>query len=179
MLMLVTGGCRSGKSGYAMERALSLPGPWTFVATALAFDEEMRDRIDRHQRERPAGWGLVEEPRDLTGALRKALEGSRTVVVDCVTLWMTNLLLAEPHFDEDKATRRATEFAALAASADATVIVITNEVGSGIVPDNEISRRFRDCAGRANQAIARQAREVVLLTSGIALTIKSPQEDRG
>jgi len=172
MLILVTGGCRSGKSGYAMERALALPGPWGFLATAQAFDDEMRARIRKHKAGRPAHWGLVEEPVEVPAALAGMLRETRTVVVDCVTLWMSNLLCAEELLGEDEAARRAGDLAACARDAAATVIVITNEVGSGIVPENALARRFRDCAGRANQVIAREAREVVLLTSGIPLVIK-------
>jgi adenosylcobinamide kinase / adenosylcobinamide-phosphate guanylyltransferase len=172
MLILVTGGCRSGKSGYAMERALALPGPWTFLATAQAFDEEMRVRIERHRRGRPPQWGLVEEPLAVADALSTALGQARTVIVDCVTLWISNLVCTSESFDEGEASNRARDLAARAHATSAAVIVVTNEVGSGIVPENALARRFRDCAGRANQAIAREADEVVLLTSGIPLVIK-------
>jgi adenosylcobinamide kinase / adenosylcobinamide-phosphate guanylyltransferase len=176
MLILVTGGCRSGKSGYAMERALSLPGPWSFLATAQAFDDEMRARIRKHKQGRPAHWGLVEEPVAVAEALSAMVGEARTVVVDCVTLWMSNLLCADESFDEEAAGRRAADLAARAREAAASVIVITNEVGSGIVPENALARRFRDCAGRANQVIAREAAEVVLLTSGIPLVIKGGKD---
>jgi adenosylcobinamide kinase / adenosylcobinamide-phosphate guanylyltransferase len=172
MLILVTGGCRSGKSGYAMARAAALPGPWCFLATAQAFDDEMRARIRKHQADRPAHWGLVEEPLEAAGALAEAVQRARVVVMDCVTLWMSNLLCADERFGEEQAAARAAELAARAREAEAAVFVITNEVGSGIVPDNALARKFRDCAGRANQVIAREAREVVLLTSGIPLVIK-------
>jgi adenosylcobinamide kinase/adenosylcobinamide-phosphate guanylyltransferase len=116
-------------------------------------------------------------PEALDGALRKA----RTVIVDCVTVWVANLLLADDSFDEGSAAAQAgslvSRVRAAEASGAAAVIVVTNEVGSGIVPDNEISRRFRDCAGRANQVIAREADEVYAMISGIPIRIK-PQERR-
>jgi adenosylcobinamide kinase/adenosylcobinamide-phosphate guanylyltransferase len=177
MLILVTGGSRSGKSGYALERGEQCVQPRIFVATAQAFDEEMTRRIEAHKRARPAGWDLAEEPFEVAAALEAGLERHRTVVVDCVTLWMSNLLLRDDGFGETEAARRAAELAAAAAGAPgSTIIVVTNEVGSGVVPDNALGRRFRDCAGRANQVIARAADEVWLLVSGIAVRIKPNRE---
>ena len=173
MLILVTGGSRSGKSGYALERAVLGEGPRHFIATAQARDDEMARRIEAHKSARPAGWELTEEPFDVTRALAAALGACRTVVVDCVTIWMSNLLLRDAGFGEAEAARHAEELAAACARTPAaTVIVVTNEVGSGIVPDNELARRFRDCAGRANQVIGRAADEVQLLVSGVSLRIK-------
>ncbi len=173
MLILVTGGSRSGKSGWALARAGRCEGPRLFVATAQAFDDEMARRIEAHKKARPAGWELTEEPFDVPGAVTAGVTRCRTVVVDCLTLWMSNLLLRQESFGEAEAARRAEELAAACAAAPgATIIVVTNEVGSGIVPDNELARRFRDCAGRANQVIARAADEVQLLVSGIAVRIK-------
>ena len=182
MLILVTGGSRSGKSGFALEAARAYEGPRIFLATAQPFDEEMAQRIAAHQRDRPSGWELREEPVDVPEALAAALASARTVVVDCVTVWMANLLLGDKGFDEGAAAARAGALvsrvrAAESAQASPAVIVVTNEVGSGIVPDNAISRRFRDCAGRANQVIAREADEVYAMISGIAIRIK-PQERR-
>jgi adenosylcobinamide kinase/adenosylcobinamide-phosphate guanylyltransferase len=172
MVILVTGGSRSGKSGYALQRAGRSEPPRLFLATAQASDEEMARRIEAHKRARPAGWELAEEPLRVAQTLTAALTRCRTVVVDCVTLWITNLLLHAEGFGEADAERSAEELAAAARVAGSTVIVVTNEVGSGIVPDNEISRRFRDCAGRANQVLARAADEVHFLVSGIAVQIK-------
>jgi adenosylcobinamide kinase/adenosylcobinamide-phosphate guanylyltransferase len=177
MLILVTGGSRSGKSGYALERAERCEGPRLFLATAQAFDEEMERRIETHKKSRPAGWELAEEPYRVAQSLAAALQRCRTVVVDCVTLWMSNLLLRDAGFGEADASRCAQELAAAARVPGCAVIVVTNEVGSGIVPDNEISRRFRDCAGRANQVIARAADEVQFLVSGIAMQIKPTMKE--
>ena len=183
MLILVTGGSRSGKSGFALSLAESKAGPRIFLATAQAFDDEMKSRIEAHRGARPAGWGLVEEPRNVPGALRRALAGAPTVILDCVTIWMSNLLLADGHFGETEAARAAEELIAAARSAGAresasggaakgAIIVVTNEVGSGVVPDNALARRFRDCAGRANQLIAQAADEVYFLVSGIPMRAK-------
>jgi len=175
MLILVTGGSRSGKSGFALELAERLEGPRVFLATAQAFDVEMERRIEAHRQRRPPGWGLVEEPFLVPEALAAALGGARTVIVDCLTLWMSNLLLANEGFGEPEAAERAAALASRARGAPGAVIVVTNEVGSGIVPDNAVSRRFRDCAGRANQVIARAAHDVYLMVSGIPLRVK-PRE---
>jgi adenosylcobinamide kinase/adenosylcobinamide-phosphate guanylyltransferase len=172
MLILVTGGSRSGKSGYALERAEKCAAPRLYLATAQAFDEEMARRIQAHKKARPPGWELAEEPFRVAESLAASLQSCRTVVVDCVTLWMSNLLLRDEAFGESEAARCAEELATAARVPGSAVIVVTNEVGSGIVPDNEISRRFRDCAGRANQVIARAADEVQFLVSGIAMQIK-------
>jgi adenosylcobinamide kinase / adenosylcobinamide-phosphate guanylyltransferase len=205
VLILVTGGSRSGKSGFALELARAYEGPRIFLATAQPFDEEMARRIAAHQRDRPAGWELREEPIRVPEALAGALDSARTVILDCVTVWMANLLIGDDSFDEGSAAAqasllvsrvRAAEVSAGGAKSTAyggakstaygstrsgstpyggAVIVVTNEVGSGIVPDNEISRRFRDCAGRANQVIAREADEVYSMISGIPVRIK-PRE---
>jgi len=181
VLILVTGGSRSGKSGFALELARAYEGPRIFLATAQPFDEEMARRIAAHQRDRPTGWELREEPIRVPDALAGALESAQTVILDCVTVWMANLLIADDSFDEGAAAIQAGSLvsrvraAESAGGAKTAVIIVTNEVGSGIVPDNEISRRFRDCAGRANQVIAREADEVYSMISGIPIRIK-PQE---
>jgi adenosylcobinamide kinase/adenosylcobinamide-phosphate guanylyltransferase len=199
VLILVTGGSRSGKSGFALELAERNEGPRIFLATAQPIDEEMARRIAAHQRARPAGWVVREEPVLVPEGLATALQSAHTIIVDCVTVWMANLLLGDDDFDEGSAatqaaslvsrvraaenspasggaTKSASGGAAKSASGGA-VIVVTNEVGSGIVPDNAISRRFRDCAGRANQVIARAADEVYFMVAGIPLRIKPRERD--
>jgi len=176
MLILVTGGSRSGKSRFAQALAQRRPGPHAYVATAEALDEEMKARIESHRRSRPAGWAVVEEPIRVPEAVRAVLGSARTVLLDCVTLWMSNLMLADKTFEESRAQARAEELVAASREAPgAALIVVTNEVGSGVVPDSALGRRFRDCAGRANEVIARSADEVYLLVSGIPLRIK-PRE---
>jgi len=173
MLILVTGGSRSGKSSYALLLAGKRPGPRTYIATAQAFDDEMLQRIAAHRRARSADWGLVEEPLQVPQALGTALAGAHTVVLDCVTLWVSNLLLADELFNESRAEAQAGDLLQSARSVPGTTaIVVTNEVGSGVVPETVLGRRFRDCAGRANEVIARGADEVYLMVSGIPLRIK-------
>jgi adenosylcobinamide kinase / adenosylcobinamide-phosphate guanylyltransferase len=177
MVILVTGGSRSGKSSHALLLAGRLPGPRTYIATAQALDEEMRQRIAAHRRARPAGWGLVEEPILVPRALAAALTAAPTVLLDCVTIWMSNLLLADELFDEGRAEAYAHELVRSARSnPGATTIIVTNEVGSGVVPETVLGRRFRDCAGRANEVIARGADEVYFMVSGIPLRIKPSQQ---
>jgi len=193
MLILVTGGSRSGKSGFALSLAERWASPRAFLATAQAFDDEMRGRIEAHRRARPAGWALVEEPRQVPAALRRALSGAPTVLIDCVTIWMSNLLLADESFGETEAAWAAEELiaatrgggaksasgGALESASGGAIIVVTNEVGSGVVPDNALARRFRDCAGRANQLIAQAADEVYFLVSGIPMRVKPKEGNDG
>ncbi len=168
--LFVIGGARSGKSRYAQARAEAAGGDPVFVATAEAFDDEMRDRIARHKADRDARWSTVEAPRELPAAI-DALNGAgagAVVLVDCLTLWVSNLLLA------DADIRAAGEQLCDAiVRFDGTLILVANEVGLGIVPDNALARRFRDAAGRLNQSVAGVVREVVLLTAGLPLTLKS------
>lgn len=166
--LFVIGGARSGKSRYAQARAEAAGESPVFVATAEAFDDEMRARIAQHRADRDARWRTVEAPRDLPAAI-DALNGSRAVVlVDCLTLWTSNLLLA----DADIPAATAGLCAAVARF-EGSLILVANEVGLGIVPDNALARQFRDAAGQINQAVAASADEVVLLTAGLPLTLKA------
>ena len=165
--LFVIGGARSGKSRYAQARAEAAGVKPVFVATAEAFDSEMRERIARHRADRDARWTTVEAPRELPAAI-DALSGNGAVVlVDCLTLWVSNLLLA----DADMA-RAGKQLCDAIARFDGTLILVANEVGLGIVPDNALARRFRDAAGQLNQSVAATATEVVLLTAGLPLTLK-------
>ena len=165
-LTLVLGGARSGKSRYAEALVTTHPPPWLYVATAQALDDEMRARVAAHRAARgDAGWQTVEEPLDLAAALRDA--GGQPALVDCLTLWLTNLMLG----GHDIAAAEDALDAALDARAAPTVLV-ANEVGLGIVPDNALSRRFRDEAGRLNQRVAARADAVVLTVAGLPLGIK-------
>ena len=170
MLTFVLGGARSGKSRHAEGLVTAGPGPWTYIATAQAFDDEMRARIAQHRGDRVPGWRTVEAPLDLPGALAAA--GPAPVLVDCLTLWLSNLLLD----GRDLPAATAALLAALAARAgDAGIaVLVSNEVGLGIVPDNALARAFRDAAGRLHQAVAEQADRVVLVVAGLPLTVKGP-----
>src|SRR5688572_4024664 len=161
-LILLIGGARSGKSRMALERAESLSGELVYVATAEALDAEMSDRIARHREERGPRWRTVDAPLDLAGAVLREDGAGRVIVVDCLTLWLSNLMLRE----QDVMAATSTLLEALARRRG-TVLLVSNEVGMGIVPENALARRFRDEAGRLNQAIARVADEVVLVCAGL------------
>jgi adenosylcobinamide kinase/adenosylcobinamide-phosphate guanylyltransferase len=163
---LVLGGARSGKSRYAESLVTARPQPWVYIATAEARDDEMAARIAAHQARRAAGWQTIEAPHEAHDALRAA-PPEAAVLVDCLTLWLANVMHAK--FDIDKTTRRLEE--ALAARAGMTVLV-SNEVGLGIVPDNALARSFRDAQGVLNQRLAAVARRVVLMVAGQPLTVK-------
>lgn len=170
-LMFIGGGARSGKSRAAMSHATSLDGPRVFIATAEAKDDEMRVRIERHKAERRAEFETIEVPRGLSAALERSAHAS-VVVIDCLTLWLSNLLL-------DGLTNAQIESAAdvwlnAAERHPGTVIVVANEVGQGIVPDNALSRRFRDLAGQLNQRVAARADYVEVRFFGLSVVLKSP-----
>lgn len=168
MLTLILGGARSGKSRLALQRAEATGKPVSFIATAQAHDAEMADRIARHQAERPAHWLTVEAPLDLAGAIRTAPAG--IVVVDCLTLWLTNWLCQpEPN---DFSTARAALLAALQARHADEIILVSNETGLGIIPLGALTRRFVDEAGWLNQDVARLADEVIFVAAGLPLTLK-------
>lgn len=164
-LTLVLGGARSGKSRQAEVIVTALPGPWRYIATAEPRDDEMRRRIAEHRARRGAGWTTAEAPLDLAAALVDA--GARPALVDCLTLWLTNLMLAAHDLDRAFSALEA----ALAARAAPTVLV-ANEVGLGIVPENALARSFRDAAGRLNQRLAARADAVWFLVAGLAMRVK-------
>ncbi|MFA4943250.1 MAG: bifunctional adenosylcobinamide kinase/adenosylcobinamide-phosphate guanylyltransferase [Lentisphaeria bacterium] len=175
-IILVTGGSRSGKSRYAEQRARALAAPRAYVATCEVGDAEMQERVARHQRDRAAaGWHTLETPLDLAGALAGNGEFA-TVLVDCLTLWVNNLLFHRAPEDgeltEDAIQEECERVLAAARRRGGAVVFVTNEVGLGIVPDNALARRYRDLVGRCNQAIAAGADEVVLVACGLPLTLK-------
>ncbi|GBQ50440.1 bifunctional adenosylcobinamide kinase/adenosylcobinamide-phosphate guanylyltransferase [Komagataeibacter sucrofermentans] len=163
--IFVLGGARSGKSAFAEALFTPWPAPWTYLATCKPHDGEMDARISRHRARRGENWRTAEEPLDLHRVLDGA--GASPVLVDCLTLWLTNLMLGE--HDITAATRAL--LAALARRAGPTVLV-SNEVGQGIVPDNALARRFRDEAGLLHQAIAREAARVVFVVAGLPMEMK-------
>ncbi|MGH6831356.1 MAG: bifunctional adenosylcobinamide kinase/adenosylcobinamide-phosphate guanylyltransferase [Methylocella sp.] len=169
--LLILGGARSGKSRYA-QRLAEASGlrPW-LIATAQAHDAEMAARIARHAASRDARWTLVEEPIALAVALRREARKDRIVVVDCATLWLSNLLLQDD--DLATATRHLGESIAGLAG---PVILVSNEVGAGIVPEKPLARAFRDAQGLLNQALAEACEAVVLVSAGIALCLKPARE---
>lgn len=167
-ITLVLGGARSGKSRYAEWLIATYPKPWIYVATAEAKDDEMAERIAAHRARRGAGWQTIEAPHDLADALKAAPSGA-AVLVDCLTLWLSNLM--EGAFDIEAQTARLQK--ALAERAGPTVLV-SNEVGLGIVPENALARRFRDLQGNLNQMLAEQAARVIMMVAGVPVAVKSP-----
>lgn len=172
-VILIVGGARSGKSAEALRMAEGYPGR-VFIATAEAFDEEMRERIARHRAERGDDWRTLEAPVDLAGAIRSVTDVRTTVVVDCLTVWLGNLMHHDDSTTEDSLPCIAL-LEALRLSSVARVILVTNEVGMGIVPEHALARRFRDVAGRLNQRVASIADRVILVVCGQALAIKPPR----
>ena len=164
---LVLGGARSGKSAHAeglVERSGLVP---LYLATGRAWDDEMRARIDHHVERRGSAWRTVEEPLDLVGALRANGGEEAAILVDCLTLWVTNLMMDERDVDAE-GEALATALPGL----PGRIVLVSNEVGMGIVPENKMAREFRDHAGRLHQRIAAVADEVVLVTAGLPLTLK-------
>jgi adenosylcobinamide kinase / adenosylcobinamide-phosphate guanylyltransferase len=175
-IILVTGGSRSGKSAFAQKMAEALDGPRAYVATCPVIDPETEERVGKHRTARRGkGWETIEETVDLAGVIRRA-GGYRVLLVDCLTLWANNLLYESEQrgerFTEEAAADRCRELIGVCRTFPGTVIVVTNELGMGIVPGNETARRFRDIAGRCNQEIAAAAETVTLVVSGIPLELK-------
>jgi len=166
LLTLVLGGARSGKSRYAESLIAASPPPWIYVATAEAGDTEMAERIALHRARRGKGWQTVEAPQDLAATLA-SLESDAPVLVDCLTLWLSNRMLAGADAEAEMA-----HLEAALASRPAPTILVSNEVGFGIVPDNELARRFRDLQGRLNQRMAARAGRVILMVAGLPLVVK-------
>ncbi len=162
---LVLGGARSGKSARAL--ALGAQPPHVFVATAEALDDEMRDRILRHKAERGPDWGLAEAPLELAGTIQAHAGEGVTLVVDCLTLWLSNLM----HQNRDVEAETASLLAALGA-APGRVVLVSNEVGMGLAPTNALGREFRDAQGRLNQRVAAAADHVEFVAAGLPLTLK-------
>ena len=165
--ILVLGGARSGKSVYAESLAENWKGPRVYIATAQALDEEMAVRIKAHRYRRGSDWETVGAVLDLPGALREAAAEGSFILIDCLTLWLTNVLLAE-----EDCELAVSEFLEALFDVSGTIVLVSNEVGSGIVPGNELARRFRDAAGDANRRVAQAVDEVVLVTAGLPMTLK-------
>lgn len=171
-LTLVLGGSRSGKSSHAEALARQTGLSRLYLATAQPFDDEMRDRIRQHRADRDGdGWQTIEEPLDLAGTIDRASGPDAVVLVDCLTLWLSNLMLAGRAVDEESAG-----LLAVLAKAAGPVILVSNEVGLGIVPETPLGRAFRDAQGRLNQRVAALADRVIFMAAGLPLILKeSPQ----
>ena len=173
-LIFVLGGARSGKSAFA-ERLAAQGGRVMYVATAEALDDDMRRRIAAHRSQRPAEWDTLEEPLHLASVLPAALDGYDTCLLDCVTLWVSNLLLSKDGNPaaELQILEAARALVEVYERSHATWIVVSNEVGLGVVPPSALGARYRDALGRVNQLLAARADRVYLMVAGLSLELKS------
>ncbi len=170
--ILVLGGARSGKSRFALERAALMGGRRLYVATARPVDQEMEERIEAHRRERGDGWDVVEEPLSIEDVIGRS-QGYEVILIDCLTLWLSNVM--EDFNDpcrEEAILARVDGLVEAVRRAIPSILVVSNEVGLGIVPDSRLGRAFRDMAGRLNQRMAEVAHEVFFLVSGIPMRLK-------
>ncbi len=167
-LIFITGGARSGKSAFAQKSANRLSKKVTYIATAQAKDKEMEVRIKIHRKNRPAHWKTIEKEKNITEVLSRIAEKNEVILLDCLTLLISNLLLS----GKKDVLKKIRQLVNKIREIKATVLIVSNEVGMGIVPDNKLARRFRDIAGRANQIVAQAADEVYLVVSGIPVKVK-------
>jgi len=168
--ILILGGCRSGKSSHALQLAESMGPRRVFVATCVPHDEEMQRRVDLHRQERGDSWTTREVPVDLAGTIRNTDSSTDVMLVDCLTLWLSNLLMEND--DEDRIRESIRDLADAVGSAACGMILVSNEVGAGIVPENRLARHYRDLAGWTNQAMAAACNRVIWTVAGIPVTIK-------
>jgi adenosylcobinamide kinase/adenosylcobinamide-phosphate guanylyltransferase len=177
MIVLVTGGARSGKSTFAEQYAAHLGASGKYIATSQIYDEEMRTRVRMHMERRELSrfaWDTIEEPYDLSGALRSAVH-DKVILVDCLTLWLSNWLISSEHEKEPerRILDKLDELTQTLTTVSGTVILVTNEVGDGVVPEYALGRQYRDLAGVMNQRVAAISGQVFLVTAGIPLELKS------
>ncbi len=181
-VVLVLGGARSGKSTYAEELARGLSEKALYVAPAIAFDDDMKRRIEAHRASRPQEWRTLESPRQLAGPLSEALKEERVVLIDCLTLWVSNVLMEDPGFPfeggadigplQERLTQESGQVIALARQRGLTLIAVSNEVGMGVVPPYPSGHVFRELLGRVNQVWASHADQVYLMVAGIPMVVK-------
>lgn len=168
---LILGGAKSGKSSYAQALAEAWGGRLVYVATAQAGDQEMKTRIARHQAQRGQAWDTLEEPLELEAALKRADGEDTVLLVDCLTLWLSNLMLAA-ELDDAALQERFEALRRVLPDLRSRIILVANEVGMGIVPDNALARRYRDQAGSLSQQLAKTCGRVILVTAGLPLALK-------
>ena len=177
-LTVLTGGARSGKSAAAVAAATASGEPVTFIATAEPGDDEMAERIQRHRAERPAHWTTAEAPHDLAGAVA-GVDPAGTIIVDCLSIWTTNRMLEDPPIDGAELVAEAAGLAVQLAARPGLSVVVTNEVGSGVVPATPLGRDFRDVLGLVNQAMVRAADAAYLVVAGRLLPLVDPADGLG
>lgn len=166
---LVLGGARSGKSSHAEKLITRFSAPYIYVATAQVLDNEMRERVEKHRERRKALWQTIETPIQITAILRELQSAGKPVLLDCLTLWLSNLLLFSDCGNHEE---KIDELCGVLPELSYPVIIVSNEVGSGIVPENALARRFRDLAGFANQRVAEASQSVTLVVAGLPLKLK-------
>lgn len=175
-IIFITGGARSGKSKFALKKANSINGKKVYIATAEPLDEEMKERIERHKKERGEDWLTIEKSIKISPLIRELKEKYDVILLDCLTLWLSNLMVAGKGLSEETeefvTTLRDFINPSTFSLKSSTLLIVSNEVGMGIVPENEVARRFRDMAGLLNQRVGEVAHEVYLLVSGIPLKLK-------
>ena len=171
-LILILGGVRSGKSRYAQQLASDAGKRVLFLATAEAGDDEMKQRIAKHKSSRPQTWRTIEESIDISSALRSEAANTDVVIIDCITVWLSNLLLREGGTTEDEVMAYIERLVDVYNKGNATYIIVSGEVGMGIVPEHPMGRIFRDYLGLANQRLAGKADRVVLMVAGIPVDVK-------
>jgi adenosylcobinamide kinase/adenosylcobinamide-phosphate guanylyltransferase len=183
-ITFIIGGSRSGKSSFALQEASKLDGQKVYIATAEALDEEMKQRIEKHKAERGSEWDTVEEPVAISSLLLELKNKYSAILLDCLTIWLSNLLIKTQNTElrtqtvEDSIaelidTLQKQKKEQRAASDERRLVIVSNEVGMGIVPENKLARQFRDLAGTLNQKVAEIANEVYMVTAGIPVKIKA------
>ncbi|MEK7267654.1 MAG: bifunctional adenosylcobinamide kinase/adenosylcobinamide-phosphate guanylyltransferase [Nitrospirota bacterium] len=168
LITFIIGGARSGKSSFALQKASALPGSKAYIATAQALDNEMRERIEKHKKERPEEWMTFEEPLNISALIKDIQDKHDVILLDCLTLWLSNLMLNNLDLEKE-----IDLFCSSLFTVHCSLFIVSNEVGMGIVPDNELSRRFRDLSGYLNRKVAEIADEAYLVTAGIPIKIKT------
>lgn len=166
--LLVLGGAKSGKSAWAESVVKCFSPPYVYIATAQCLDEEMKQRVERHRERRGVGWGTIEAPVNIEEVLKNLSGRGEAVLLDCITLWLSNLLCSEVP-DPEAAIDGLCE---VVRAVDYPLVIVSNEVGGGIVPDNPLARKFRDLSGSANQGLARVCASVYMVAAGLPLRLK-------
>ncbi|MBI4698804.1 MAG: bifunctional adenosylcobinamide kinase/adenosylcobinamide-phosphate guanylyltransferase [Nitrospirae bacterium] len=180
-IIFITGGARSGKSSFALKEALKISGKKAYIATAEALDDEMKDRVEMHKKDRVGEWDTYEVPVEISKIINEIKDKYDVIVIDCLTLWLSNVMLQSAQ-SENAINEFLQVLSSLSRSSSSNrlngfnglnLFIVSNEVGMGIVPDNEMARKFRDIAGFVNQKVAETADEVYLVTAGIPIKIKN------
>lgn len=177
-IIFLLGGARSGKSSYAIELAKRISDKVLYLATGVPCDDETKAKIEKHKKARPKSWTVIEKPLNVETALKEIDNSIEVVIIDCFTFWVSNLLLhyqdkkVDSSYLETEITTRVLQVISIARNIKAQVIIVSNEVGLGIVPETSLGRIFRDILGRANQMVTASADEVLLMVAGIPIKVK-------